>query len=317
MQSTKAGVWADGAIVPFEDATIHVLSHATQRGSAVFDVIKVVTVTNPHTSVEEPFAIGLAEHVARFMGSMDLMGMTCPYSADTLADAVSATVDATPGCGVVKLVAAWSEIPLRTLPVGLDPRVWVAAMTPTPASDTSHHDELAVRLRTASGPKIPASILPPELKVAASYTAGVRERMAAVAEGFDDVLFRQVDGTLGEGTTQSAVVICGNTVLVPPLDFVLDSITRRMMLDVARYLGLEVSVRPIGWHEVTGADEIFMCSSNFLALPVSALDDIDFDTPGPVTKRLLDAGNDVLRGTHELSDRWLTRLVAEAGSRTR
>ncbi len=294
-----AMIWADGQMIGFTDATMHVLSHSTQRGSAVFDVIKLAHIRGD-SDARVPHAVGLNGHVERFVQSMKLMGMDCEYSVAELEAAVADTVAANPGSVVVKLVGAWPEIPLRTLPVTSTPHVWIAALAPDPYADAPIGR--GAKLQTSSAPKMPASILPPGLKVAASYTAG-----------FDDVLSKTVDGNLAEGTTQSLAVISGSTipgalVALPPLDVVLDSITRRMMIEVAQYLGLSVEIRTVAWSEVLEADELFLSSSNFSALPVRQLDDHTYPSPGPVTERLMVEAELLLAGKHELSARWLTRL---------
>ena len=293
-------VWVDGQMIGYEDATVHVLSHATQRGTTVFDVIKVVDIDSV------PHAIGLAGHVERFFRSMELMGMDAPYSVGELCEAITATVGGNPGASIVKLVAAWAEIPLRTLPLSPVPKIWIAATRSGPNADTPKAN--GVRLRTAAAPKMPAEILPPSLKIAAGYTAGVRERMAAVADGYDDVLFRTLEGDLAEATTQSLAVISGRAIALPPLDIVLDSITRRMMIEVVRHAGFRVEIRPVKWSEVEQADEMYLSSANYCALPVESLDNRPYASPGPITKEIVAQADLLVKGRHELSPRWLTPL---------
>lgn len=300
-ESDGGVIWIDGNLVPAEEATVHVLSHGVQRGSTVFDVLKVVELA------DGPAALGLREHVARFMQSMQLMGMTSSAKLSELEQAVAETVAANPGADVVKLAGAWVEVPLRSLPVTTVPTVYVAALAPSTTVDPGG-SKSTVKLKTATAPKMPAAVLPPSLKVAASYTSGVRERLHAVAEGFDDVVFRTVSGDLAEGTTQSLFVISGGTVLLPPLDAVLDGITRRVVLDLVRHADIDLDVRPVYWDEVTAADELFLSSTNSQVLPVARLDDRELPAPGPVTSSLASAMEELLAGSHELSRRWLTPL---------
>ncbi len=267
----------------------------------MFDVLKVVELA------DGPAALGLREHVARFMQSMQLMGMTPTVTLPDLEQAGADTVAANPGADVVKLAAAWVEVPLRSLPVTTVPTVYVAALVPSTTVDPGG-SKTTVKLKTATAPKMPAAVLPPSLKVAASYTAGVRERMHAVAEGFDDVVFRTIDGDLAEGTTQSLFVVTGDTVLLPPLDAVLDGITRRVVIDLVRHADIDLDVRPVYWDEVTGADELFLSSTNTQVLPVAQLDERHLVAPGAVTASLASAMRDLLAGSHELSRRWLTPL---------
>ena len=294
-------IWIDGTLVPSDEASVHVLSHGMQRGSTVFDVLKVVHLD------DGPAAFGLREHAARFMQSMELMAMTPDVGLAEIEQAVRVTVAANPGAEVVKLVAAWVEVPLRSLPVSTRPTIFVAALRQNAAADPGD-TAATVTLMTASAPKLPSTMLPPGLKVAASYTIGVRERLAAAAAGFDDVVFRTVDGDLAEGSTQSLFVVRDGQVVVPPIDTVLDSITRRAVVDLARAAGIHVDVRPVSWSEVIDADELFLSSTNSHVLPVSRIDDLPFDAPGPVSEVLIAAMAEMLAGRHERSRRWLTNL---------
>lgn len=294
-------IWIDGELRPFEDATIHVLSHSVQRGSTVFDVLRVLP------GQDGPAAFGLRQHVARFERSMALMGMEPDYGVGQLEEAVALTVSANPGATTVKLVATWSTIPLGSMPTSLVPSISVAALRRADF-DTSSPDPTTVRLKVAAGPKMPASVLPPGLKVGATYTAAIRERFVAREEGFDDIIFQTADGHLAESTSQAVFVVCDGRLLLPSLDVVLDSITRRAVLDVAHTAGITAEVRSIAWDEVTTADEVFLCSTNHPVWPVAAIDHHEFTAPGPVTTRLAGAIDQLLSGKHELSKRWLTPL---------
>jgi branched-subunit amino acid aminotransferase/4-amino-4-deoxychorismate lyase len=146
--------------------------------------------------------------------------------------------------------------------------------------------------------------------VAASYTPGLREQLRSQAEGYDHTLFRTSDGDLAESTTLSALVIAGERIVVPPLDTVLDGITRRIALDAAQDMGIPIEVRPVSWDEVTAADELVLTSTTHPLVPVGRLDDREFDAPGPITTALGAVMAELYAGTHPLSDQWLTPLLA-------
>lgn len=294
-------VWVDGRLVPFDEATVHVLAQSVQRGTAVFDVLSI------HDGPDGPAALGLREHVARFGHSMEAMGMEPARDLAALERAVAETVLANPGAEVVKLTACFAEVTLDAVPLTLAPQISIAAVAlgdfPSPSRRPG-----GLRLRTASAPKLPATTLPPGVKVAASYTVGVRERMAAQRGGWDDVLFRTPSGDLAESTTTSIFVVRGHTVLAPPLDVVLDGIMRRVAVDVARNGGLHVEVRPVAWEEVESADELFVTSTMRLAVPVADLDGRPYPDPGPVTDAVRADLERLVRGEHPSSRRWLTPL---------
>lgn len=304
-------VWRDGELIPFADATCHVLSHMAARGSQVFDVLLVTR------NRGGAWALGLRPHVARFLRSAELMLMDGVGEVDGLERAVAATVagnlhlaaDASgrPVPLVVKLIAAWVEESPGLLPIDDRPTVFVTAR-PVEGDGAPPVPGPPASVRTSPVPKIPPSILPPSLKVAAGYTPGLREQLRSRALGFDHTVFRTVDGDLAESTTLSALVITGGRIAAPPLDSVLDGITRRLVLDAAQELGIPIEVRPVAWAEVTGADELLLASSTHPVVPVARLDERELPAPGPATAELAAVVDATLRGSHRLSERWLTRL---------
>jgi branched-chain amino acid aminotransferase len=305
-------VWRNGQLVPFADATCHVLSHMAARGSQVFDVMLV-------TRTEKgPCAVGLRPHVARFLRSAELMGMEDVGEIGDLERAVAQTVtaNASPvsqnaaytGPFVVKLIAAWVEESVGILPADVRPSVYVVAL-PTGGDRIPTVLLPPAKVRSSSMPKIPASILPPSIKVAASYTPGVREQLRSRAEGYDHTIFRTTGGDLAESTTLSTLVVSDGRILAPPLDTVLDGITRRIVLEAAQDSGIPVEVRAISWDEVLGADELILSSTTHTVVPVCLLDDLALEAPGPVTTELAEVLTEVYSGEHRLSGQWLTPLT--------
>ena len=289
-------IWKNGELIPFDHATVHILSHAANRGSEVFDVLRVVP------SPEGPAVVGLRPHIARFEQSMELMGMEHRFDIATLEKAVADTVAANPGAGVVKVLAAWTEIPAAAMPESLLPSVFVAAVG---EANPSVLDE-PIKVMTAPMPKIPASILPPALKVAAGYTPGVRQKIMAMGSGYDDVVFRTTEGKLAEATTQSLLVVKGDRLVAPSLDTVLDGITRRLVIDAAMSADIPVEICDVDWSVVETADELFMSSTNHFVQPLCALDDRALSAPGPVAVRLGEVLDATVQGRHELAAKWLT-----------
>ncbi len=295
-------IWRDGEMIDAADATVHVLSHGMQRGTTVFDVLRITTATDGRR-----MAVAMREHVTRFMRSMSLMGMETSATVAELEAAVMATAAANDNAGVIKLVAAWTEVPLTAIPVSLAPTLFVAGFD-ADDPDAPVAPSSSVALKTASAPKMPAALLPPSLKVAASYTIGVRERLAATSDGFHDVVFKTDHGDLAEGTTQAIFVVRDGRLIVPPLDSVLDGITRRLVIDVAHHVGIVVEVRPVAWSEVETADELFQCSTNYPVRPVHRHDERALPSAGPVVGKLAGEVNALYADDHPLSVRWLTPI---------
>lgn len=311
MSIDETVVWRDGSLIPYSQATTHVMSHMSARGSQVFDVI-IVADTD-----DGPSALGLRPHVARFVRSAELMGMQAPGSVGALEQAVAATVMANasgpdaplaPGPLIVKTIAAWVDEAVGITPHTLAPTVFIV-VTPYDSPTPFGHLAEPINVKTAPMPKIPASVLPPSIKVAAAYTPGIRHHLAAEREGFDYVVFRTQSGDLAESVTSSLLVVKGGRILAPPVDTVLDGITRRVVLDAAQYIDVPNDIRPVAWDEVLAADELLLTSTVKAVVPIGRLDDQQFDAPGPISSKLAEVLSAIETGQHELSRRWMTPLA--------
>lgn len=305
-------------MVAFADATCHVLSHMAARGSQVFDVLLVVP-----TEDRGPCAVGLRPHATRFVHSAELMGMEDLPGVGAIEAAVAETVTANldhfgrtaDGDGgpqhrpwTIKLIAAWTDEPQGLTPVTLKPTIYVT-MTPwtgEAGSGANRYMPDPIAVQSAEVAKIPPQVMPPSLKVGGGYTPGVRAHLQARAAGFDLTVLRTTAGDLAESTTSSMLVVSGGRILAPPLDVVLDSITRRLVLNLAQHQAVPIDVRGVYWDEVEQADELWVSSTMMPVAPVGRLDDRKLAAPGPVTAEIGRAVSELYEGRHELSPRWLT-----------
>ncbi len=286
--------WIDGRLTPSAEATVHVSSNAVFRGTTVFDVMSIVTVD------ERRAVVGLCAHLDRFLHSMTSMHMTPAVGIAELEQATADVVRANPGCGIVRCAALWTGA-AAGVPVDRTPSIVITAEpAPPPAADP-------VSLQSVIA-KIDGAVLPPDLKVAAIYTAGVRAQIVAREAGYDNVVNRTIDGDLAEGVSSSVAVVAEGRLLLPPLDRVLDSVTRRLVVAVAEHERIDVEVRRVRWSEVLAADEVFMSSTTAPVVPVRQVDERHYGPERPVTTRIGAAVAEVLGGGHPLSPHWLTGL---------
>ena len=114
-------IWVDGTLVPWADATVHVLSHSLQRGSLVFDYMSV------HQTPRGPAIFRLAEHVERLIRTCELAGLPLAYSKTALVDACAETVRHNPGARSVKISALIASIEVELIPQDPTVSVFVAA----------------------------------------------------------------------------------------------------------------------------------------------------------------------------------------------
>jgi branched-chain amino acid aminotransferase len=279
------------------------MSQSLQRGTLVFDFMPV------YASASGPCVFGLREHVERFVRSAALNEMPLRWSAAQLEAAVRETVRANPGSDAVKISGYFPGPSLDVLPVDAFARVAIAAL----AKRELHPDYLGrspepARLAIAAPPKLPPSVLSPQLKIAASYTHTVSAKRAAQRAGMHDLLFLDQRGNLAESSTASFFLVAGGTLRTAPLDTVLDGVTRRAVLEMARAEAIPVREAELPAAYLEQASEAFLTGSSLEIWPIGQIGErgLPAPVPGPITARLLARFERVVKGLDpELSARWM------------
>jgi branched-chain amino acid aminotransferase len=305
-------IWLDGALVPWAEATVHVLSHSMARGSLVFDYMSV------HETPRGPAIFRLEDHLARFRASTELVGLPLRQSDVELRRACLEAVRANPGAKVVKLNAFIPSIEVDVVPV--DDHVAVAAAAYDPLAD--------VHARKPGGaPPAPATlriwlekerrqrrpdILHPHAKVAANYTSPMIAKWKARRAGYDEVLLVDEEGLLAEGpTTNLFVVDRAGELRTPPERSVLLGVTRRSILEIAKHEGIAVVEAPLRPEDLFAAAEAFLTGTSAGVWPIASVDDhaIGAGAPGPLSRRLGARFREVTAGRDPAFAHWLTPVA--------
>ncbi len=119
----------------------------------------------------------------------------------------------------------------------------------------------------------------------------VLARQAAAEAGAYEAIFHR-DGMVTEGAATNAFMVIGGVLRTYPLsNYILPGITRAVLLELARELGIPIEERPVPLHDLPHVDELFVCGTTTDVQPIVTLDDkpIASGKPGPITIRLRDA----------------------------
>ncbi len=305
MSLSDRKIWVDGDLVPWADATLHVLSQSAARGSLVFDVMSC------HWVDGRPHVFGMREHVQRFVNSARLSYMELAGDTDSYIAAVCETVAANPGAEVVKISGYYPGVALDILPRDARASVAIAGFSIGDVMpDFPTGKRAPVRLQVAESRKMPPWVITPQAKLAAGYLYTSVAKARAREEGFDEILLLDENGDVAEGATQSFFVILDGAVCTAPLDYVLAGITRRAVLDIAAAEGLAIREQTIPREALSRAQEACLVGTAANIWPVGRIDERELPEPlpGPVTGRLLERLNAMLAGKdEELSPRWLQK----------
>jgi branched-chain amino acid aminotransferase len=303
-------IWIDGELVPWERATVHVLSHSLQRGSLVFDYLSV------HRTPRGDAVFRLSEHVERFIRSCELVGLPLEREGGAIGEAIAHTVRANPGAKAVKVSAYLASVEVDVVPQ--DDRVTLAIAAYDPIQDVirrkdgefSFQPELRLWVEKERRNRR-ADIVPPQAKVAANYVSPMTAKWKARRAGYDEIVLVDEDGYLAEGpTTNLFLVDREKSLRTPPAEHVLLGVTRRSILELAKHDGVEVREVPIRPDELTDAAEVFLTGTSAGVWPVQSVDGhpIGDGRPGPITRSLRDHFERVVRGDDPAFEHWLSHV---------
>ena len=306
-------IWKNGEIIPWADATTHVLSHTLHYGSGVFEGIRCYE--NPET--HKSYVFRLQDHMERLHRSCKIALIDLPYSVEELCQA---TLDVIRKNGLTKCY-------IRPLvyrgygSMGVDPTGApvdvIIAVWPWDAYLGPEALEKGVAVGVSSWRQRSINAIPPAVKSAASYMNSIFAKLEAKSHGYDEAIMLNEAGLVCEGTGENLFIVRNGVISTPPLsDGLLEGITRDSVLTIAADMFEEGELDAFPMEESLTrsdlyiADEVFMTGSAAELTPVSSVDDriVGEGKAGATTKALQKRFFDVVYGNIEAYEDWLTEL---------
>ena len=297
-------IWLDGELVPWEDAKVHVLSHALHYGSGVFEGIRA------YPTERGPAVFRLNEHMERLVRGCKAYGIPLDLTAEELVDITVSVVrenELQDGCYIRPLVfLGLGSIGLN--PAGATTHVMVAAWE-WGAYLGEEGVKHGIRGRFSSWRRINDESLIPSAKGTGGYLNSILAKAEAVAAGYEEALMLNSEGFLAEGSGENVFVINDGVVTTPPVsDGCLNGITRDTAITLLRADGVEVRETSLTRASLYYADEVFLVGTAAEVTPLREVDDRPVGTgkPGPITQSVQTAYADLVHGRLPEYDRWLT-----------
>jgi branched-chain amino acid aminotransferase len=293
-------IWMNGEFVGWEDAKVHVLTHALHYGTGVFEGIRAYE-TERGTAVFRH-----AEHLDRLENSCRLYYMDLPYTKEQLREATHELIvrNGLKSCYIRPLVFR------GTGPMGLNPlenRVEaMIAVWEWGAYLGEEGKRNGVRGKVSSWRRISPAGLVPHSKASGQYLNSVLAKIESLKAGYEEAILLDDKGHVCEGTGENVFVIKDGSISTPPQSAsILDGINRKSVMQIARDLGHEVVERDIARAELALADEVFLTGTAAELTPLREIDDIEIGPPGPVTREIQGAFDDALHGRTDRYAEWL------------
>jgi len=295
-------VFLNGDYMDWDQATVHIMCHSFGRGSAVFEVLGL------HDTDAGTVIFRLDEHIDRLFRTAKLLDMELPLSKKDFMAVVTETVKKnTIRQGFIKIIGYYPQISFEILPP--QKMLNIAVFIVDPAEDPVASDDPFERGTTAcisSWIKLDPRTVPVEAKVAANYLNGMMARKEAEKLGFNYAIMLDTRGFLAEGGTESVFLVNNGKLLTPMVGTVLDSITRKSILQAAAAEGIPTREDNLLTDLLYEADEIFFSGTPNKVLPVRQIENRSVaGTPGPLTRKLSDVMKNIISGRDSRFKDWL------------
>ncbi|MDH3259520.1 MAG: branched-chain amino acid transaminase [Acidimicrobiia bacterium] len=299
---TSRVIWMDGEFVPWDEATVHVLSHGLHYGTGVFEGIRAYE-TPTGTAV-----FRLTEHMERLHRSAKAYGIPLRFGVDELVKASrQLLVDNELESGYLRPLAFYGLGSIGLNPAGAEVRVIIAAWQ---WGAYLGEDGLknGIRTQVSSWRRIDQAMLNPNAKGTGGYLNSILAKQDAVKNSYDEAILLNSQGFVSEGSGENIFVIKNGVVTTPPVTAgILEGITRDSVMTLLRDDGHQVQEANVIRSDLYYADEIFFTGTAAEVTPVREVDDrpVGDGRPGPVTRKAQDLFQKAVTGRLEAYRHWL------------
>jgi branched-chain amino acid aminotransferase len=292
-------IWFNGELVPWEKATVHVMTHAMHYGSSVFEGIR------SYTTPRGPAIFRLGPHIRRLFDSTRIYWMEIPYSAEQLAEACKQVVRENGLANAYLRPLVWRGYgELGVNPMRSPVEVMVAAME-WGAYLGVDGLENGVDVQVSSWNRLAPNTMPAMAKAGGNYLSSQLIVMEAARNGYAEGIALDVNGYLSEGSGENLFVVRDGVIFTPPVTAaLLPGITRDAVMTIARHLGYEVREQNMPREVLYLADEVFFTGTAAEVTPVRSIDrmTVGAGRRGPITTQIQQTFFGLFSG--ETEDRW-------------
>ncbi len=304
MSDRDGVIWYDGEMVPWREATTHVLTHTLHYGMGVFEGVRAYK-TEQGTAI-----FRLQEHTDRLFRSAHIFGMKMPFDKASIAQAQIESVRQNQlESGYLRPLVFYGSEAMGISAKTLSTHVIVAAW-PWGAYLGQEALENGIRVKTSSFTRHHVNVTMCKAKASSSYTNSILAHQEASQDGYDEALLLDVDGFVAEGSGENIFIVRQGVLYTPDLTSALEGITRDTIFQLAAEIGVPVVEKRITRDEVYCADEAFFTGTAAEVTPIRELDrrTIGEGRRGPITTQLQSMFFDCVSGRAANRQDWLTHV---------
>ncbi len=295
-------IWYDGELVPWRDATTHVLTHTLHYGMGVFEGVRA------YNTPEGTAIFRLEAHTDRLFDSAHIMNMKIPFTKEELNEATRAAVrENNLESAYIRPMVFYGSEAMGLRATGLKVRVIVAAWH-WGAYMGEEALKTGIKVRTSSFTRHHVNISMTRAKANGNYINSMLALQEAVSGGADEAMLLDTEGYVAEGSGENIFLVRHGVVYTPEVTSCLNGITRNTILTLAAELGIQVIEKRITRDEVYIADEAFFTGTAAEVTPIREVDgrQIGIGSRGPITEKLQKAYFDLVTGQTSAHSEWRT-----------
>ncbi len=304
-------IWRDGEMINWDDARVHVMTHAIHYGSSVFEGIRC------YESAKGSAIFRLSEHMQRLLNSSKVYRMNTDLTLETLCNAAVEVVrqSGLESCYLRPIIFRGLNEDKPAFGVNPFPNPLTAYIAAWDWGKYLGEEALdsGVDVCVSSWTRITSNSLPAVAKAGANYMNSQLIKMEAILNGFSEGIALDDRGYVSEGSGENLFMVGNGKLITPPLgSSVLPGITRDSVIQIARELGIEVIETTIQRASLYLADELFFTGTAAEVTPIRSVDRITIGEGkrGEITKKLQENFFAIIRGERPTPNNapWLTYI---------
>jgi branched-chain amino acid aminotransferase len=302
MADREGVIWYDGEMVPWREATTHVLTHTLHYGMGVFEGVRA------YETEHGPAIFRLQEHTDRLFNSAHIFMMKMPYDKATLMQAQCEVVKQNQlASGYIRPIVFYGPEAMGLSATTLSVHIAVAAWSwgTYLGADSL---ETGIRVKTSTFTRHHVNINMCRAKSVTTYANSILAHQEVAQNGYNEALLLDVDGYVAEGSGENIFIVKKGKLYTPDLTSCLEGITRASVMELAAELGIPVIEKRITRDEIYCADEAFFTGTAAEVTPIRELDNrmIGSGKRGPITAQLQSLFFDCVKGKNDKHGNWLT-----------
>jgi branched-chain amino acid aminotransferase len=295
-------IWYDGKLVPWREATTHVLTYSLHYGVGCFEGVRAYK-TPQGTAI-----FRLDDHTRRLLNSAKILGMKMPYSPEQLNEAQLEVLRANKlDSAYLRPMVFYGAEGMGLRADNLKTHVIVAAWT-WGAYLGADNMERGIRVKTSSFTRHHVNAAMCRAKANGQYINSMMALNEVLRDGYDEAIMLDTNGFVAEGSAENIFLVHNGALHTPDMTACLDGITRRTVMQLAKDFGIPVVERRITRDEVYVADEAFFTGTAAEVTPIREVDNrsIGAGKRGPVTEKLQSAYLKLVKGESATYPDWLS-----------